>query len=203
MAAPIQNITFRRRLLISIPENSIFFGVFLYICILCFCIFEFCIFVCILSLLMGIPPLTSDARRKQSVLIRKRHLSMPMILRWERSDLESDFQQMQHCQSVVRWNFRNPPLLENLIKKLREKFVLPFYSTSGGVGEGVLGGQWYDFHLAQHQCYDSHQGSCLQYHFICEASAVLLGHTNKDEYSPCGGDGGVNCWLIWMGWGWI
>ena len=47
MAAPIQNITFRRRLLISIPENSIFFGVFLYICILCFRIFVFCIFVCI------------------------------------------------------------------------------------------------------------------------------------------------------------
>ena len=44
--------------------------------------------------------------------------------------------------------------------------------------------------------YDNHQRSCLRYHFICEASAVLLGHTNKDEYSPCGGDGGVNCWLI-------
>ena len=103
MAAPIQNITFRRRLLISIQENSIFFGVFLYICILCFCIFEFCIFVCILSLLMGIPPLTSDARRKQSVLIRKRHLSMPMILRWERSDLESG-RISSKCNIVSQWS---------------------------------------------------------------------------------------------------
>ena len=106
MAAPIQNITFRRRLLISIPENSIFFGVFLYICILCFCSFAFCIFVFLfvfLSLLMGIPPLTSDVRRKQSVLIRKRHLSMPMILRWERLDLESG-RISSKCNIVSQWS---------------------------------------------------------------------------------------------------
>ena len=136
MAAPIQNITFRRRLLISIPENSIF----LYFCIFSFCVFVFLHFVFLfvfLSLLMGIPPLTSDVGRKQSVLIRKRHLSMPMILGWERSDL--DFEQMQHCQSVVRWNFRNPPLLENLIKNWEKSLFSPFTAHLGELVKAFLG----------------------------------------------------------------